>query len=210
MLKWSTSNSQSNYFPHILGKIMWPPYTISNSESQTSFACSIFSEGMGGGSVHRLGITSKEESEVTNSVQIYTCSSKISAETHPISLKSTFDLEVSRLIVSLAAVFWMSRNAPPKEQERQHCVTSKKQLRGRLPGLMMLFNCQLECTRKRPKRKRERKETKWIEVTGAWENLVILEQLSISSKIVTLYALFALGPSFIVYICKQKLFKQSE
>ena len=138
---------------------MWPPYSISNSESQTSFACSIFSEGMGGGSVHRLGITSKEESEVTNSVQIYTCSSKISAETHPISLKSTFDLEVSRLIVSLAAVFWMSRNAPPKEQERQHCVTSKKQLRGRLPGLMMLFNCQLECTRKRPKGKgKERKQ----------------------------------------------------
>ena len=30
--------------------------------------------------------------------------------------------------VSLAAVFWMSRNAPPKER----CVTSKKRLRGRL------------------------------------------------------------------------------
>ena len=51
---------------------MRPPYTISNSESQTSFASPIFSEGMGGGSVHRLGITSKEESEITNSVQIYT------------------------------------------------------------------------------------------------------------------------------------------
>ena len=165
---------------------------------------------MGGGFVHRLGITSKEESEITNSVQIYTCSSKNSAETHPISLKSTFDLDVSRLIVSLAAVFWMPHNAPPKGQERQRYVTSKKRLRGRLPGLMMLFNCQLEGTRKRPKRKRERKETKWMEVTGAPENLMILEQLSISRKIVTLYALFALGPSFIFYICKQKLFKQSE
>ena len=189
---------------------MRPPYRISNSESQTSFASPIFSEGMGGGSVHRLGITSKKEGEITNSVQIYTCSSVISEETHPISLKSTFDLEVSRLIVSLAAIFWMSCNAPPKEQERQRCMTSKKRLRGRLPGLMMLFNCQLECARKGPKRKRERKDTKWMEVTGAWENLVILEQLSIPSKIVTLYALFALGPSFIVYMCKRKLFKQSE
>ena len=51
--------------------------------------------------------------------------------------------------------------------------------------------------RKRPKRLRERKETKWMEITGAWENLVILEQLSISSNIVTLYALFALGPSLL-------------
>ena len=32
-------------------------------------------------------------------------------------------------LISLAAVFWMSRNAPPK----QRCVTSKKRLRGRLP-----------------------------------------------------------------------------
>ena len=143
------------------------------SESQTSFASLIFSEGRGGGSVHWLGIPSKEESEITNSVQIYTCSSKNSAETHLISLKNTFDLEVSRRIVSLAAVFWMSRNAPPKEQERERCMTSKKWLQGRLPGLMMLFNCQLECTRKRPKRKRERKETKWMEVIGAWENLAI-------------------------------------
>ena len=51
--------------------------------------------------------------------------------------------------------------------------------------------------RKRPKRLRERKETKWMEITGAWENLVILEQLSISSNIVTLFALFALGPSLL-------------
>ena len=29
-------------------------------------------------------------------------------------------------IVSLAAVFWMSRNAPPKELVGKHCVTSKK------------------------------------------------------------------------------------
>ena len=29
-------------------------------------------------------------------------------------------------IVSLAAVFWMSRNAPPKELLGKHCVTSKK------------------------------------------------------------------------------------
>ena len=32
--------------------------------------------------------------------------------------------------VSLVAVFWMSRNVPPKETER--CVTSKKRLRERL------------------------------------------------------------------------------
>ena len=36
-----------------------------------------------------------------------------------------------------------------------------------------------------------------MEITGAWENLVILEQLSISSNIVTLYALFAQGPSLL-------------
>ena len=136
---------------------MRPPYTISNSESQTSFASPIFSEGMGGGSVHRLGITSKEESEITNSVQIYTCSSKISAETHPISLKSTFYLEVSRLIVSLAAVFWMSCNAPPKEQERERCMTSKKRLRGRLPGLMMLFSGVHKKKAKKEKRKKGNK-----------------------------------------------------
>ena len=29
-------------------------------------------------------------------------------------------------IVSLAAVFWMSHNAPPKELLGKHCVTSKK------------------------------------------------------------------------------------
>ena len=39
-------------------------------------------------------------------------------------------LHVNRVLVSLAAVFWMSRNAPRKERER--CVTSKKRLRGRL------------------------------------------------------------------------------
>ena len=89
ILKWSTSNSQPNYFPHILGKIMRPPNMISNSESQTSFLSLIFSEGRGGGSVHRLGIPSKEGSEITNSVQIYTCSSKNSAETHLISFKSS-------------------------------------------------------------------------------------------------------------------------
>ena len=49
---------------------MRPPNTISNSESQTSFLSLIFSEGRGGGSVHRLGIPSKEGSEITNSVQI--------------------------------------------------------------------------------------------------------------------------------------------
>ena len=46
-----------------------------------------------------------------------------------------------------------------------------------------------------------------MEITDAWENLAILEQFSISSKIVTIYTLFALGPS-IIYICKQKLFRQ--
>ena len=34
-------------------------------------------------------------------------------------------------LVSLAAVFWMTRNAPPKELGERY-VTSKKQLRGRL------------------------------------------------------------------------------
>ena len=46
-----------------------------------------------------------------------------------------------------------------------------------------------------------------MEITDACENLAILEQFSISSKIVTIYTLFALGPS-IIYICKQKLFRQ--
>ena len=36
----------------------------------------------------------------------------------------------SYTVVSFAAVFWMSRNAPPKEGER--CVTSKRRLRWRL------------------------------------------------------------------------------
>ena len=35
-------------------------------------------------------------------------------------------------IVSLTAVFWMSRNAPPKELLGKHCMTSQKRLRGRL------------------------------------------------------------------------------
>ena len=35
-------------------------------------------------------------------------------------------------IVSLAAIFWMSRDAPPKELLGERRVTSKKRLRGRL------------------------------------------------------------------------------
>ena len=139
---------------------MRPPHTISNSESQTSFASPIFSEGMGGGSVHRLGITSKEESEITDSVQIYTCSSKISAETHPISLKSTFDLEVSRLIVSLAAVFWMSCNAPSKEQERERCMTSKKRVRGRRTRLNDAFQLPVGVHKKKAKKEKRKKGNK--------------------------------------------------
>ena len=142
---------------------MWPPYTISNSESQTSFLSLIFSEGRGGGSVHRLGIPSKEGSEITNSVQIYTCSSKNAAETHLISFKSSFDLEFFRLNDA--------------------------------------FQSPVGGHKKRPKRKRERKETKWMEITAAWENLAILGQFSISSKIVTIHTVFALGSS-IIYISK--------
>ena len=40
-----------------------------------------------------------------------------------------------------------------------------------------------------------------MEITDAWENLAILGQFSISSKIVTIYTLFALGSS-IIYISK--------
>ena len=149
---------------------MRPPNTISNIESLTSFLSLIFSEGRGGGSVHRLGIPSKEGSGITNSVQIYTCSSKNSAETHLISFKSSFDLEFFRLNDA--------------------------------------FQSSVGGHKKRPKRKKEKKETKWIEITGAWENLAIFEQFSISIKIVTIYTLFALGPS-ITYICKQKLFRQN-
>ena len=43
-------------------------------------------------------------------------------------------------IVSLAAVFWMSRNAPPKELLGKHCVTSKKKMRGRLRKVWYSFN----------------------------------------------------------------------
>ena len=39
-------------------------------------------------------------------------------------------LQVTPYIISLAAVFWMSRNAPPKVLLGQRCVTSKKPLRG--------------------------------------------------------------------------------
>ena len=43
-------------------------------------------------------------------------------------------------IVSLAATFWMSRNAPPKVLLGERCVTSKKQLRGRLRKVWYSFN----------------------------------------------------------------------
>ena len=99
---------------------MWPPYTISNSESQTSFLSLIFSEGRGGGSVHRLGIPSKEGSEITNSVQIYTCSSKNSAETHLISFKSSFDLEFSKLNDAFQSpVGGYKKGQKGKEKERK-------------------------------------------------------------------------------------------
>ena len=42
----------------------------------------------------------------------------------------SFCVQSTRMVVSLAAVFWMSRNAPPKER----CVTSKNRPRGRLCG----------------------------------------------------------------------------
>ena len=37
-------------------------------------------------------------------------------------------LFTGRWVVSLAAVFWMSRNALPKDLFGERCVTSKKQL----------------------------------------------------------------------------------
>ena len=43
-------------------------------------------------------------------------------------------------IVSLAAVFWMSCNVPPKELLGKHRVTSKKLLRGRLRKVWCSFN----------------------------------------------------------------------
>ena len=50
-------------------------------------------------------------------------------------------LSTLRSSVSLAAVFWMSRNAPPKER----CVTSKKRLRGRLLPLCLCYQ-QVTCS----------------------------------------------------------------
>ena len=43
-------------------------------------------------------------------------------------------------IVSLAAVFWMSRDAPPKVLLGERCVTSKKRLRGRLRKVWCSFD----------------------------------------------------------------------
>ena len=43
-------------------------------------------------------------------------------------------------IVSLAAIFWMSRDAPPKELLGERHVTSKKRLRGRLRKVWCSFN----------------------------------------------------------------------
>ena len=43
-------------------------------------------------------------------------------------------------IVSLAAIFWMSRDAPPKELLGERRVTSKKRLWGRLRKVWCSFN----------------------------------------------------------------------
>ena len=43
-------------------------------------------------------------------------------------------------IVSLAAVFWMSGDAPPKVLLGERCVTSKKRLRGRLRKVWCSFD----------------------------------------------------------------------
>ena len=43
-------------------------------------------------------------------------------------------------IVSLAAVFWMSRNALPKVLLEERCVTSKKRLQGRLTKVWCNLN----------------------------------------------------------------------
>ena len=56
----------------------------------------------------------------------------------PLSVLRHHNTEKS--IVSLAAVFWMSRNAPPKELLGKHCVTSKKKMRGRLRKVWYSFN----------------------------------------------------------------------
>ena len=46
--------------------------------------------------------------------------------------------DCGQALVSLAAVFWISRNAPPKgKREGERCVTSKKRLRRRLAFVMM-------------------------------------------------------------------------
>ena len=65
-----------------------------------------------------------------------------------IQLENLFVL--SAFLVSFAAVFWMSRNAPPKTGER--CVTSQKRLRRRLAPsrcgnsfltLLQIWNCSV-------------------------------------------------------------------
>ena len=56
--------------------------------------------------------------------------------------KQKNDARVLGILVSLAAVFWMSRNAPPKKHDKKRLtknVTSKKRLRGRLNCSLISF-----------------------------------------------------------------------
>ena len=67
-------------------------------------------------------------------INMSTVSSDASTQRHhwqPLSVHLWAYCNPPLALVSLAAVFWMSRNALPLLGER--CVTSKKRLRGRLP-----------------------------------------------------------------------------
>ena len=56
--------------------------------------------------------------------------------------------DTEKSIVSLAAVFWMSRNAPRKVLLGERCMTSKKRLRGRLRKVWCSFNSFAVCFKK--------------------------------------------------------------
>ena len=78
MMQWSTSNSQSNHFAHIPGTITWPPYKISNSESQTSLLQFFL---RGGTSVYRLSLSRRS---VICLSRLATDKSRYFAQPHPI------------------------------------------------------------------------------------------------------------------------------
>ena len=75
---WSTSSSQSCHFAHIPGTITWPPYMISNSESQMSLLRFFL---RGGRSVQRLSLSCRS---ITCLSRLATCKSWYFAQPHPI------------------------------------------------------------------------------------------------------------------------------